>query len=95
MTVHTAKGLEFPVVFLCGLMEGVFPSKKDAVPGGHGGGAASGLRGVHPAAERRLYLTDAEGRNLDGSYRYPSRFIFNVDRELLEYTNELDPTACL
>jgi DNA helicase-2/ATP-dependent DNA helicase PcrA len=42
-------------------------------------------------AEKALYLTDAEGRNLDGSYRYPSRFIFNVDRSLLEYTSELDP----
>jgi DNA helicase-2/ATP-dependent DNA helicase PcrA len=42
-------------------------------------------------AEKRLYLSDAEGRNLDGSYRYPSRFIFNVDRALLEYTSELDP----
>jgi len=41
-------------------------------------------------AERGLFLTDAEGRNLDGSYRYPSRFIFNVDRHLLEYTRELD-----
>jgi DNA helicase-2/ATP-dependent DNA helicase PcrA len=42
-------------------------------------------------AEKALYLTDAEGRNHDGSYRYPSRFIFNVDRDLLTYTNELDP----
>jgi DNA helicase-2/ATP-dependent DNA helicase PcrA len=41
-------------------------------------------------AKTRLYISDAEGKNLDGSYRYPSRFVFNVDRALLEYTNELE-----
>jgi DNA helicase-2/ATP-dependent DNA helicase PcrA len=89
MTVHAAKGLEFPYVFLCGLEEGVFPSKKTAT-----------LEGMEEErrlafvaftrAEKALFLTDAEGRNLDGSYRYPSRFIFNVDKTLLAYTNELD-----
>jgi len=89
MTVHAAKGLEFPYVFLCGLEEGVFPSKKTAT-----------LEGMEEErrlafvaftrAEKALFLTDAEGRNLDGSFRYPSRFIFNVDKTLLTYTNELD-----
>jgi DNA helicase-2/ATP-dependent DNA helicase PcrA len=89
MTVHAAKGLEFPYVFLCGLEEGVFPSKK-----------TSTLEGMEEErrltfvaftrAEKGLFLTDAEGRNLDGSYRYPSRFIFNVDKTLLAYTDELD-----
>jgi DNA helicase-2/ATP-dependent DNA helicase PcrA len=89
MTVHTAKGLEFPYVFLCGLEEGVFPSKKTAT-----------LEGMEEErrlafvaftrAEKALCLSDAEGRNLDGSYRYPSRFIFNVDKALLAYTVELD-----
>jgi DNA helicase-2/ATP-dependent DNA helicase PcrA len=90
MTVHTAKGLEFPYVFLCGLMEGVFPSKK--VLSKEGMEEERRLAYVaFTRAEKGLYLTDAEGRNLDGSYRYPSRFIFNVDRALLTYTNELDP----
>ncbi len=89
MTVHTAKGLEFQYVFLCGLAEGVFPSKRTAT-----------LEGMEEErrlafvaftrAKKALYLTDAEGRNLDGSYRYPSRFIFNVDKTLLTYTGELD-----
>jgi DNA helicase-2/ATP-dependent DNA helicase PcrA len=89
MTVHTAKGLEFPYVFLCGLAEGVFPSKRTAT-----------LEGMEEErrlafvaftrAGKALFLTDAEGRNLDGSYRYPSRFIFNVDKTLLAYTDELD-----
>ena len=90
MTVHTAKGLEFPYVFLCGLMEGVFPSKK--VLSREGMEEERRLCFVaFTRAEKALYLTDAEGRNLDGSYRYPSRFIFNVDRALLHYTSELDP----
>lgn len=89
MTVHTAKGLEFPHVFLCGLEEGVFPSRKTVT-----------LEGMEEErrlafvaftrAKKALFITDAEGRNLDGSYRYPSRFIFNVDKALLAYTNELD-----
>jgi DNA helicase-2/ATP-dependent DNA helicase PcrA len=89
MTVHTAKGLEFPHVFLCGLAEGVFPSRKTAT-----------LEGMEEErrlafvaftrAQKALFITDAEGRNFDGSHRYPSRFIFNVDKALLVYTNELD-----
>ena len=85
MTVHAAKGLEFPYVFLCGMNEGVFPSRKT---------------GTLPAmeeerrlcfvavtrAERRLYLSEAEGRNFDGSPRYPSRFILDIDPGLLEFT---------
>ena len=39
-------------------------------------------------AEKRLYLSEAEGRNLDGSPRFPSRFILDIDRVLLEYVNE-------
>lgn len=89
MTVHTAKGLEFPYVFLCGLAEGVFPSRKTAT-----------LEGMEEErrlafvaftrAQKALFITDAEGRNFDGSHRYPSRFIFNVDKALIVYTNELD-----
>lgn len=89
MTVHTAKGLEFPYVFLCGLEEGVFPSKKTATLA-----AMEEERRLafvaFTRAEKALFLTDAEGRNLDGSYRYPSRFILNVDKSLLHYTDELN-----
>lgn len=89
MTVHTAKGLEFPYVFICGLNEGAFPSKKTA----NTEGMEEERRLAFVAmtrAEKALYLTDAEGRNHDGSFRYPSRFIFNIDRQLLQYTSELD-----
>ena len=37
-------------------------------------------------AEKELALTAAEGRNYDGSPRYPSRFVLDIDKELLEYT---------
>jgi DNA helicase-2/ATP-dependent DNA helicase PcrA len=89
MTVHAAKGLEFPYVFLCGLDEGIFPSKKTATPEG----MEEERRLFFVAltrAEKALYLTDAEGRNLDGSYRFPSRFLFDIDKRLLAYTDELD-----
>jgi len=37
-----------------------------------------------------LYLSDAEGTNFDGSYRYPSRFIFNTDKQYVNYIVELE-----
>ena len=40
-------------------------------------------------AERGLYISDAEGLNYDDSFRYPSRFIFNIDRDTIDYVNEL------
>ncbi len=83
MTVHTAKGLEYPYVFLLSLNEGVFPSSR--------------VRTLPEMEEERrlcyvaftrakdsLFLVDAEGRNNDSSYRYPSRFLFNVQPENLE-----------
>jgi DNA helicase-2/ATP-dependent DNA helicase PcrA len=39
-------------------------------------------------AEKALYLSEAEGRNLDGSPRYPSRFLLDIDQELLDYTEK-------
>lgn len=89
MTVHTAKGLEFPYVFLCGLEEGVFPSKKTATMEGMEEERRLAFV-AFTRAEKALFLSDAEGRNLDGSFRYPSRFILNVDKALLDYTSELD-----
>jgi len=85
MTVHAAKGLEFPYVFLCGMNEGVFPSRKtkDLL------GMEEERRLAFVAmtrAEKRLWLSGAEGRNFDGSPRYPSRFVLDIDGGLLEYT---------
>ena len=88
MTIHTAKGLEFPYVFVCGVNEGIFPSKHvdtEAM-------LEEERRMAYVAftrAERGLYISDAEGLNYDDSFRYPSRFIFNIDREFINYVNEL------
>ncbi|MBR5428186.1 MAG: UvrD-helicase domain-containing protein [Clostridia bacterium] len=86
MTVHAAKGLEFPYVFLCGMNEGVFPSRK--VRSVEGMEEERRLAFVAMTrAQRMLYLTEAEGRNLDSSPRYPSRFVLEIDPDDLEYTS--------
>lgn len=90
MTIHTAKGLEFPYVFVCGLNEGIFPGKR--VDTGERLEEERRLAYVaYTRAEQGLFLSEAEGVNYDGSFRFPSRFIFNIEREYLEYTRELDP----
>lgn len=85
MTVHAAKGLEFPYVFLCGMNEGVFPSRKVRdLPGTEEERRLAFV--AMTRAEKRLYLSEARGRNLDGSRRYPSRFLLDISPELLEHT---------
>ena len=85
MTVHAAKGLEFPYVFLCEMNEGVFPTRRTATLPAMEEERRLAFVAV-TRAEKRLYLSEAEGRNLDGSPRYPSRFLLDIDPELLEYT---------
>ena len=85
MTVHAAKGLEFQYVFLCGMNEGVFPSGKvRTLPAMEEERRLAFV--AMTRAEKRLYLSESEGRNLDGSPRYPSRFILDISPELLEQT---------
>ncbi|HEY5759601.1 MAG TPA: DNA helicase II [Steroidobacter sp.] len=86
MTLHSAKGLEFPVVFLCGMEDGLFPHQR----------SISDVDGLEEErrlcyvgttrAMKQLYLTYAEQRRLHGvdSYGTPSRFIKEVPSELLE-----------
>ena len=87
MTVHAAKGLEFPCVFLCGMNEGIFPSRKVRTIEAMEEERRLAFVAV-TRAERRLYLTRGEGRNFDGSPQYPSRFILDIDQQLLQYTQE-------
>ena len=84
MTVHAAKGLEFPYVFLCGMNEGIFPSRKvRTLPGMEEERRLAFV--AMTRAKKGLFLTEAGGRNLDGSPRYPSRFILDIDQKLLTY----------
>ena len=87
MTVHAAKGLEFPYVFLCGMNEGIFPSRKVRTrPGMEEERRLSFV--AMTRAEKGLYLSEAGGRNHDNSIRYPSRFLLDIDQSLLTYTSE-------
>lgn len=84
MTVHAAKGLEFPYVFICGFNEGIFPSKNikrfDEME------EERRLAYVaYTRAETMLFISDAEGVNYDNSIRYPSRFIFDTGEDCLKY----------
>ncbi len=86
MTVHAAKGLEFPYVFLCGMNEGIFPSRKTrTLPGMEEERRLAFV--AMTRAEKRLYLSEADGRGIDGAPRYPSRFVLDIDPSLLEYTD--------
>jgi len=87
MTVHAAKGLEFPYVFLCGMNEGVFPSRKVRTVEAMEEERRLAFVAV-TRAEKKLYITRGAGRNFDGTPQYPSRFIMDIDPSLLHYTRE-------
>ncbi|MCU9533309.1 DNA helicase PcrA [Streptococcus sp. CSL10205-OR2] len=87
MTLHAAKGLEFPVVFLVGLEENVFPlSRAQEDPDELEEERRLAYVGI-TRAEEVLYLTNANSRMLYGktNYNFPSRFIKEIDEDLLDY----------
>ena len=108
MTIHASKGLEFPVCFVTGMTEGIFPSgrtleeRKDA-------GLEEERRLCFVAitrAMKRLYLTESEGVSADSSHRAkrPSRFLYDIGeqnytrigvipKELAESTEQTAGTA--
>ena len=90
MTVHAAKGLEFPAVFLCGLSEGIFPTKRANTREK----LEEERRLCYVAftrAEDKLYLSDSAGLGYDGVSRCPSRFLLNAGAENVDYHEPLDP----
>ena len=89
MTVHAAKGLEFPYVFLCGMNEGIFPSGKIKTMEGMEEERRLAFVAI-TRAEKQLYITEAEGHNFDRTPRYPSRFISDIDARLLLYEEKPD-----
>ncbi|MEW6165001.1 MAG: UvrD-helicase domain-containing protein [Pseudomonadota bacterium] len=87
MTVHSAKGLEFNVVFICGLEEGLFPHENSL---NDDKGLEEERRLMYVAvtrARQRLYLCHAQTRMLHGQMRYhlPSRFIDEIPQALLKF----------
>ena len=95
MTLHTAKGLEFPVVFMSGMEDGLFPHQR----------SLNDIEGLEEErrlayvgmtrAMRQLYITYAEQRRLHGmdTYGAPSRFIKEIPGELLEEVRARVPAA--
>ena len=88
MTIHAAKGLEFPYVFICGMSEGIFPSSKVKTMS-----AMEEERRLAFVAmtrcEKGLYLSDGDQRKA-GDSLYISRFVLDVDPECVEYINGVD-----
>jgi len=86
MTLHSAKGLEFPLLFLCGMEDGLFPHQRSL-------NDANGLEEERrlcyvglTRARQQLYLSYAEQRRLHGmdNYSTPSRFLREIPPELIE-----------
>ncbi len=86
MTLHSAKGLEFPVVFVTGVEEGLFPHAMSADDPARLEEERRLCYVGMTRAKQRLYLTHAESRRLHGREEYPmpSRFLREVPVELLE-----------
>jgi len=87
MTVHSAKGLEFDVVFITGLEEGLFPHEQSVT---ERDGLEEERRLAYVAitrARHRLYLSHAQTRMLHGQTRYniPSRFLEEIPQALLKW----------
>ncbi len=90
MTLHTAKGLEFPTVFLTGLEDGIFPHSRTL-------GEAKDIEEERrlayvglTRAEQRLYLTRAESRSSWGapSFNPASRFLDEIPEDVIEWRNQ-------
>jgi DNA helicase-2/ATP-dependent DNA helicase PcrA len=86
MTLHSAKGLEFPVVFVTGVEEGLFPHSMSADDPARLEEERRLCYVGMTRAKERLYLTHAESRRLHGREEYPmpSRFLRELPVELLE-----------
>ena len=84
MTIHQAKGLEFPYVFITGLSEGIFPNLR-TIREYKKRGEEEERRLMYVAvtrAEKALFLTESEGFNLSTKMnKYPSRFLAEIKRE--------------
>ena len=94
MTIHQAKGLEFPYVFIIGLSEGIFPNMR-TIREGKKSGEEEERRLMYVAvtrAEKALFLTESEGYNISTkTNKYPSRFLAEIKRELVVTEGVIPP----
>ena len=90
MTLHSAKGLEFPLVFLAGMEDGLFPSARSLEESGRLEEERRLAYVGITRARQKLVLSYAESRRIHGqdNYNVPSRFLREIPRELL---NEIRP----
>lgn len=95
MTIHQAKGLEFPYVFICGLSEGIFPSHR-SIRERNKRAEEEERRLMYVAvtrAENALFLTESEGYSqATKSDKFPSRYITEIKDGLLQIDGEIDNT---
>jgi superfamily I DNA/RNA helicase len=89
MTLHNAKGLEYPIVFMIGCEEGVFPHSRALDEGGLEEERRLAYVGI-TRAERDLYLTSARTRTVFGARNFgaPSRFIGEIPAELTDHESQ-------
>ncbi|KOS68171.1 ATP-dependent DNA helicase PcrA [Lysinibacillus contaminans] len=84
MTIHTAKGLEFPYVFLVSFNDGVLPSYR-SLDKGNENGLEEERRLAYVAITRAMkafYMTESEGLTNYGKRKFPSRFLFEIKQNL-------------
>lgn len=94
MTVHTAKGMEFPYVFICSLNEASFPSRRCSGPEE----IEEERRLAYVAMTRAqcgLFLSDSEGFNHDNTGKTPSRFLYEAGIDNLRFERPLPPQTPL
>ncbi len=88
MTIHSAKGMEFPVVFIYGMSEGNIPSRRSSNPDD----IEEERRLAYVAVTRarfRLYMTDAEGFNHDNTARLVSRFVYEMEEPNIDFVRPI------
>ncbi|PIS30211.1 MAG: ATP-dependent DNA helicase PcrA, partial [Candidatus Portnoybacteria bacterium CG08_land_8_20_14_0_20_40_83] len=90
MTLHCAKGLEFPVVFIIGCEEGLFPHSRSMLDAWQMEEERRLCYVGVTRAKQHLYLTWAQQRNLYGSIQVnpPSRFLFDIPKNLIDLQGE-------
>lgn len=100
MTIHASKGLEFPIVFIIGFSEGIFPSLR-SIEERKELGLEEERRLCYVAITRAmasLFLLESEGQNQNGMNKLPSRFLFEIGEEnyirIGKISDQLEKECC-